>query len=82
MGADQPVDDRELLGLLKRAAADQGAKAWVVGGYVRDHLLGRAQPDLDVVVEEGGGRPCSPHASRSWQGQDLRSSSSDMAPPR
>ena len=54
MGADQPIDDRELLRLLKRAAADRGVKAWVVGGYVRDHLLGRAQPDLDVVVEEGG----------------------------
>ena len=53
MGADQPIDDRELLGRLKRAATDEGAKAWVVGGYVRDHLLGRAQPDLDVVVEEG-----------------------------
>jgi poly(A) polymerase len=54
VGADQPVDDRRLLGLLKRAADELGAKAWVVGGYVRDHLLGREQPDLDVVVEEGG----------------------------
>jgi poly(A) polymerase len=54
MGADQPIDDRRLLRLLKRAAADQRAKAWVVGGYVRDHLLGRSQPDLDVVVEAGG----------------------------
>ena len=56
MGADQPIDDRELLRLLKQAAADRGLKAWVVGGYVRDHLLGRNQPDLDVVVEEGGAR--------------------------
>ena len=56
MGADQPIDDRELLRLLKRAAAERGLKAWVVGGYVRDHLLGRSQPDLDVVVEEGGAR--------------------------
>ncbi len=54
MGAHQPVDDRELLRLLKRAADDLGVKAWVVGGYVRDQLIGRAQPDLDVVVEEGG----------------------------
>lgn len=53
MGPDQPVDDRELLGHLKRAASELDAKAWVVGGYVRDHLLGRVQPDLDVVVEEG-----------------------------
>jgi poly(A) polymerase len=54
VGADQSIDDRELLSLLKRAAFDQGVKAWVVGGYVRDHLLGRTQPDLDVVVEDGG----------------------------
>jgi len=56
VGADQPVDDRELLRLLKRAAAEPGLKAWLVGGYVRDHLLERSQPDLDVVVEEGGAR--------------------------
>jgi len=56
VGADQPIDDRELLRLLKQAAADRGLKAWVVGGYVRDHLLDRTQPDLDVVVEDGGAR--------------------------
>ena len=56
MGADQPVDDSGLLRLLKRAAAELGAKAWVVGGYVRDHLIGHAQPDLDVVVEGGAAR--------------------------
>ena len=54
MGTDQPVDERRLLGLLKRAAEEQQARAWVVGGYVRDHLIGRSQPDLDVVVEAGG----------------------------
>jgi len=56
VGADQPIDDHQLLRLLKQAAADRGLKAWVVGGYVRDHLLGRNQPDLDVVVEAGGAR--------------------------
>ena len=60
MGADQPVadhapGDEEIRRLLKQAAADVGARAWIVGGYVRDHLLGRAHPDIDVVVEEGLG---------------------------
>ena len=30
-----------------------GVRAWAVGGYVRDTILGRSHPDLDVVVEEG-----------------------------
>jgi poly(A) polymerase len=54
VGSDQPVDDRQLLALLSRAAGDLGARAWVVGGYVRDHLLGRERAEIDVVVEEGG----------------------------
>ena len=28
--------------------------AWLVGGYVRDQLLGRPNHDLDVIVPEGG----------------------------
>ena len=39
--------------LLRQAAADTGARVWVVGGYVRDQLLGRDHPDLDVVAEGG-----------------------------
>ncbi|MHB8589308.1 MAG: CCA tRNA nucleotidyltransferase [Candidatus Dormibacteraceae bacterium] len=55
MGADQPVSlsDDELLRLLKRAATGLGAQAWVVGGYVRDKLLGLPHPNPDVVVERG-----------------------------
>jgi poly(A) polymerase len=57
MGEDQPVEEvleeRELLRLLKQAASELGARAWIVGGHVRDRLLGRPQPDLDVVVEDG-----------------------------
>jgi poly(A) polymerase len=41
------------LPLLKRAAEDVRARAWAVGGYVRDTILGRDHPDLDVVVEDG-----------------------------
>ena len=53
MGADQPVDERELLSLLRRAARERGATAWIVGGYVRDRLLGRPHGEVDVVVEGG-----------------------------
>ena len=60
MGADQPVADRpiadeEIRRLLKQAASELGARAWIVGGYVRDSLLGRPHPDLDIVVEGGLG---------------------------
>ncbi|HET7875787.1 MAG TPA: HD domain-containing protein [Methylomirabilota bacterium] len=37
--------------VLRRAAGELGIRAWAVGGYVRDTLLGRPHPDLDVVVE-------------------------------
>src|SRR5713226_2925658 len=55
MGADQPVADEETRRLLKQAASELGARAWIVGGYVRDSLLGRPHPNLDVVVEGGLG---------------------------
>jgi poly(A) polymerase len=63
MGTDQPVepdassahplDDDELLERLKRASDELRVHAWVVGGYVRDKLLGRPHPNPDVVVEGG-----------------------------
>jgi poly(A) polymerase len=63
MGTDQPVEpdassarplaDDDLLKLLKRAAGELGVSAWVVGGYVRDKLLGRPHTNPDVVVEGG-----------------------------
>src|SRR6184192_3210030 len=53
MGAHQPIGEKELFGLLARAAGDLDVKAWVVGGYVRDKLLGRPHANPDVVVENG-----------------------------
>jgi len=42
--------------ILAEAAAEIGARAWAVGGHVRDHLLGRqGREELDIVVEEGRG---------------------------
>jgi poly(A) polymerase len=52
MGERTPVDD-PAFPLLKEVAAELGVRAWAVGGYVRDTLLGRPRPDLDVVVEDG-----------------------------
>jgi poly(A) polymerase len=47
------VVDDPAFPLLRRAAGELGVQAWAVGGYVRDTILGRAHPDLDVVVEAG-----------------------------
>ena len=52
------------LGFLKQAAAEVGVRAWVVGGYVRDRLLGRERPELDVVVEDGDALLLAEHFAR------------------
>jgi poly(A) polymerase len=53
MGASQPLAEKELLSLLNSAADDLQVRAWIVGGYVRDKLLGREHRNPDVVVEDG-----------------------------
>ncbi len=53
MGTGEPLT--EFLGLLRAAVEAAGARAWLVGGCVRDHLLAREHPDFDVVVEDGRG---------------------------
>jgi poly(A) polymerase len=66
MGTHQPVEvsDEELLRLLKQAAAELDALAWVVGGYVRDKLLDRPHPNPDVVVERGDALKLADHFAR------------------
>ncbi|MBE0638645.1 MAG: HD domain-containing protein [Bacteroidales bacterium] len=46
---EHPVFD-----LLSAVATSQGIKAFVIGGYVRDHFMGRPSKDVDVVVEGEG----------------------------
>jgi tRNA nucleotidyltransferase (CCA-adding enzyme) len=46
-----PEDSRPLLERLGRAAHKLGARSFLVGGPVRDILLGRTGPDTDVAVD-------------------------------
>lgn len=39
---------------ISRLAEEQGVRAFVVGGYVRDHFLRRPSTDIDVVVVGSG----------------------------
>lgn len=47
-------EEKELFELLGNAAKKLGVKAYVVGGYVRDRLLGRPCTDIDVVCVGDG----------------------------
>lgn len=46
--------ERKLFELIARCAREINAPAYVVGGYVRDRLLGRATKDIDVVCVGNG----------------------------
>ena len=49
-----PPEAREALRVLGETAAELGVRAHVVGGFVRDMLLGLPNLDIDVVVEGDG----------------------------
>ncbi len=46
--------DREVFGIVSTAAADLEYPTYVVGGYVRDRLLGRPSKDMDIVCVGDG----------------------------
>ena len=49
-----PEEVRGALRQIGALAEDEGVRAYVVGGFVRDMLLGRPNVDVDVVVEGDG----------------------------
>jgi putative nucleotidyltransferase with HDIG domain len=53
-GAEHIALDDPLLARLGEVADEQGLEAYVVGGYVRDSLLGKGDNDVDVVVVGDG----------------------------
>ena len=46
--------EREILLLIQNCAEELGYPTYVVGGYVRDRLLGRASKDMDIVCVGSG----------------------------
>lgn len=50
---DLPTPQRRALDLIREVAAEKGDRPYLVGGPVRDLLLGRRAIDLDVTLENG-----------------------------
>ena len=46
--------DAPVFKLVSDVAAEQGVRAFAIGGYVRDCFLGRPNTDIDIVVEGSG----------------------------
>ena len=46
--------DHKIFSIVSEIAAEQGVRAFVIGGYVRDCFLGRESKDIDIVVEGSG----------------------------
>ena len=46
--------DHKIFEIVSEAAHEQGVRAFVIGGYVRDCFLGRPSKDIDIVVEGSG----------------------------
>lgn len=51
---DLPVPQRRALDLIREVAADKNCRPFLVGGPVRDLLIGRHVIDVDLTLEEGG----------------------------
>ena len=49
------LDIDRVLELLRLTAGELGVEAYLVGGFVRDRLLGREGKDIDIVVVGAGG---------------------------
>ena len=44
----------KIFDVVSTAAQEMGVRAFVIGGFVRDYFLQRANNDIDIVVEGSG----------------------------
>jgi tRNA nucleotidyltransferase (CCA-adding enzyme) len=51
---DLPIQQRRAVDVVKEVAAEKDVRPYLVGGPVRDLLLGRPGIDVDLTLEEGG----------------------------
>ena len=58
--------ERKIFELVGACASELGVPAYVVGGYVRDRLLGRATKDIDIVCVGSGIKLAEKVASRLY----------------
>jgi poly(A) polymerase len=58
--------ERKIFELVGKCAREQGTSAYVIGGYVRDRLLGRASKDIDIVCVGDGIRLAEAVASNMY----------------
>lgn len=71
MNYREDLDKNKVFGILSEVADDLSMECYVVGGWVRDLLLGRASEDIDVVVVGSGIEMAKAFADRMGHGAYL-----------
>lgn len=64
--------ERELFETIAQVVADLDTEAYVIGGFVRDKLLGRPVTDIDIVCRESGVEVARRFAGRIGRESDLK----------
>lgn len=62
----------ELFTLISSVCRDMDVRCYVIGGYVRDMLVGRASKDVDIVVEGDGLKVAEAIALRLGKGTEAK----------
>ncbi len=63
--------DREVFELIASVAREMGVDAYVIGGYVRDRIMGRDTGDIDILVIGSGIELARQVAARMGEGKQV-----------